>query len=64
MKLKVHVRSREDSVQVFCPDLPGCSAAASSEKEALRLLRERVSEYFAESATPVVPGTRVKELEV
>jgi len=67
MKLNVHVRSREASVQVFCPDLPGCSAAAASEPEALRLLRERIAEYFLDSLdspTPLVPGTRVLELEV
>jgi predicted RNase H-like HicB family nuclease len=64
MKIKVHVMERESSVQAFCPDLPGCSAAATSEEEALSLLRERVTAYFMEDALLVDPGTRVMELEV
>ena len=64
MKIKVHVMDRENSVQVFCPDLPGCSAAATNEDEALSLLRERVTAYFMEDALLVNPGTRVMELEV
>ncbi len=65
MKIKVHVMAREESVQVFCPDLPGCAAVAPSEHEALRLLRERVSEYFMEEDPLLLdPGARVMELEV
>src|SRR2546421_12024939 len=47
MKLNVHIRSRQGTVQAFCPDLPGCSASAQTEKEAITLLRARVDEYFA-----------------
>ncbi len=65
MKIKVHVMTREDNVQVFCPDLPGCSAAAPSETDAIRLLRERVNEYFTvEDPILLDPGTRIMELEV
>jgi hypothetical protein len=64
MKIKVHVLDRQEYVQVFCPDLPGCSAAAANEDEALGLLRDRVTEYFMEDALLVDPGTRVMELEV
>lgn len=63
MKLQVHVRERRNSVQAFCPDLPGCSASATTEAEALSLLRARVDEYFAARPT-VLPGTRVIQLEV
>ena len=63
MKLQVHIRERRNSVQAFCPDLPGCSAAASTQAEALSLLRTRVDEYFA-ARPPVVPGTRVIQVEV
>ena len=49
----------------YCPDLLGCSAAARSEEEALRLLRERIREYFKESRDdPVPPGTRRVEVEL
>ncbi|HEY2747264.1 MAG TPA: hypothetical protein VGL86_21730 [Polyangia bacterium] len=67
MKLKVHIRAKSqgksDVVQAYCPDLPGCSASARNEAEALALLRARVEEYFA-TPTPVVPGTRVITFEV
>ena len=63
MKLQIHIRERRDAVQAFCPDLPGCSAAAATEAEALSLLRARVDEYFA-ARPSVVPGTRVVQLEV
>jgi hypothetical protein len=64
MKVEVHIRSRRGVVQAFCPDLPGCSASAPNEPEALRLLRTRVDEYFTTSSTDVVAGTRVIQLEV
>jgi hypothetical protein len=63
VKLQVHVRERRNSVQAFCPDLPGCSASATTEAEALSLLRARVDEYFS-GRPSVLPGTRVIQLEV
>ena len=63
MKLQVHIRTQRGVVQAFCPDLPGCSASAASEAEALSLLRARIDTIFA-SRTAVVPGTRVIQLEV
>ncbi len=64
MKLPVHVRAREGAVQAYCPDLPGCSAAARTEPEALRLLLARIEAHFAESARAALPGTRIVHIEV
>jgi hypothetical protein len=64
MKLNVHILSRQDTVQAYCPDLPGCSASGETEKEALSLLRARVDEYFAARVRVLLPGTRVIQLEV
>jgi hypothetical protein len=64
MKLNVLVRRRADMVQAFCPDLPGCSASAPTEQEALELLRARVDEYFAFRIRALPPGTRIVQLEV
>jgi predicted RNase H-like HicB family nuclease len=64
MKLSVHVRSQFGTVQAFCPDLPGCSATAQTEKAAIDLLRARIDEYFATRTRPLQPGTRVIQLEV
>ena len=64
MKLNVHIRSSRGAVQAYCPDLPGCSAAAPNEAEALRLLRERLAELLAAAPRAVLPCTRVIQIEV
>jgi predicted RNase H-like HicB family nuclease len=66
MQVPVHIRSSEarGTVQVFCPDLPGCSASAPTVEEALELLRTRVREYFTISTRRAPAGTRVITIEV
>ena len=64
MKLSVHVQTRDDGVRAFCPDLPGCSASARTEDEALRLLRARVSRCFDNASRPTTPNTRIVSIEV
>ncbi len=66
MKINVHIRAGSvfDTVQAFCPDLPGCSASAQTEEEALRRLRARVDEYFSPRSKALPPGTRIIQLEV
>ena len=63
MKLNVHIRSAQGTTQAYCPDLPGCSASAKTEKEALALLRARIDDYFS-TRVRAMPGTRVIQLEV
>lgn len=65
MKIVVHVRQSRDaaSIQAYCPDLPGCSASAPTEAEALAVLRRRISEHFTRGARPA-PGARTLTLEV
>jgi hypothetical protein len=64
MKLQVHIRRGVDGVQAFCPELPGCSATAPHEAQALEQLRERIGRYFAPKASSLLPGTRVVHIEV
>lgn len=64
MKLPVHVQTRADGVRAFCPDLPGCSASARTEDEALRRLRARIEACFASASHAPPPGTRVVHIEV
>jgi hypothetical protein len=64
MKLRVLVRKGVDGVQAFCPELPGCSATAPREVEALERLRERIARCLAPSASPPLPGTRVVHIEI
>jgi predicted RNase H-like HicB family nuclease len=48
-----------DTVRAYCPDLPGCSATAATEGEALLRLRHRVADYFTpDAAESLPPGTR------
>jgi hypothetical protein len=66
MQLTVHVKQPhpQGPVQVFCPDVPGCSAAAASLDDALELLRRRVRDVFAASARRAPAGARVLSIEV
>lgn len=48
-----------DVVRVYCPDLPGCSATATTLEAALERLRQRVTFHFArDTERPLPPGTR------
>lgn len=60
MKISVLLRRGRvaGQVQAYCPDLPGCSATAASEAEALALLERRVADYFCGDRRPTPPGTR------
>ena len=66
MKVAVHVRKspEHDAIQAWCPDLPGCAAAAPTELEALELLRRRIDEHFGMTSRRVPPGTRVVMLSL
>ncbi len=55
---------RTGRVRAYCPDLPGCSAVAGSEPDALALLRRRIEDYFARSPLRAAPGTRTTTVEV
>jgi predicted RNase H-like HicB family nuclease len=64
MKLPIVVQTRPGGVLVYCPDLPGCSASAGTQDEAVRRLRERIASCFSTSAASPPPGTRVIHIEV
>ena len=67
MKIPVHIQTgrHQGSVRAFCPDLPGCSASASTDVDALTLLRERIAEYFDRGSSEALPpGTRRALIEI
>ncbi|MFH1808612.1 MAG: hypothetical protein ABIJ09_07700 [Pseudomonadota bacterium] len=66
MEISVHLRKGQGQVvQAFCPDLPGCSAIARDDRQALELLRQRVLDYFEhQDQEPLAAGTRRVTLEV
>lgn len=65
MKLQVFVEmSRETGLfRVYCPELPGCSAAEDSREEALEELRRRIRDHFR-SARRVPPGAECVEIDL
>lgn len=67
MNVPIYIRRLNDGehVQAYSPDLFGLSATASSEREVLELIRERLEELFSHTRvmTPP-PGTRKVELEL
>jgi hypothetical protein len=66
VKLAIHLRpGREpDTVQAFCPEVPGCSAHGRSDREALERLRARLAEQLSRPRGALPPGTRVIEIDV
>ena len=64
MKLPVHIQRRPDGVRAFCPDLPGCSASAPTEDEALRKVRAWIETSFAPTRRAAPTGTRIVHIEV
>jgi predicted RNase H-like HicB family nuclease len=64
MQVPVHIKNGRDTVQAYCPDLPGCSASAPTVEEALELLRSRVQEYFTAGSRRTPAGTRIITIEV
>jgi predicted RNase H-like HicB family nuclease len=66
MKIPVLLRRARQTgaFQAYCPDLPGCSAHAATEADALDLLRRRIADYFDGQQRPVPPGERRTVLEL
>jgi predicted RNase H-like HicB family nuclease len=65
MKVTVILRPgrRGDTVQAFCPDLPGVSAFGRTDEEALAELRRRAATLTENPGSPP-PGTRVVTLDL
>jgi hypothetical protein len=65
MKVTVFLRPgrQADTVQAFCPDLPGVSAFGRTEEEALAELRRRAATLGKNLGSPP-PGTRVVTLDL
>jgi len=65
VRVVVHIRrGRSGQFLAFCPDLPGCSATASTEAEALHVLRRRISQGFERPAKPAPPHTQCIVIDV
>lgn len=63
MKYKVVLRKSDEGYSVSCPGLPGCWSQGATEEEAMRNIRDAISEYLA-AISDSVAGGDVREVEV
>ena len=65
MPIAIHIRPGRTSgyVQAYSPDLAGCSAAAPSEEEALRLVGQRIRDYIEDARVNLLPRVP-REVEI
>ncbi|MBR8828087.1 MAG: type II toxin-antitoxin system HicB family antitoxin [Gomphosphaeria aponina SAG 52.96 = DSM 107014] len=47
---------------VWCPELPGCLSAGTTEEEALNNIREAIELYLQPDAIELLPGALVREV--
>jgi predicted RNase H-like HicB family nuclease len=47
----------------WCPELPGCTSAGVTEKEALAGMREAIELYLEQDPLDLQPGSRLAEVE-
>jgi len=53
-----------DSYAAYCPELPGCTSAGDTEKEAIDNIREAILLYLQPIPVRPAPGHKVVEIEV
>jgi len=49
---------------IWCPELPGCTSAGSSEDEALENIRVAIELYLEPSEIKLEPGSIVRQIAV
>ncbi len=68
MEYAVIIEKAGENYSAYVPDLPGCIAAADTEEETERLIREGVAMYLdelrASGQLVPLPTTRVREVDV
>jgi predicted RNase H-like HicB family nuclease len=66
MKWRVVLERDEESGEwaVWCPELPGCTSAGTTEEEALANIREAIELYLEQDAVPIAPTAVVREVYV
>ncbi len=47
---------------VWCPELPGCASAGTTEEEALRNIREAIALYLQQDPIEIEPGAIICEV--
>jgi len=49
---------------VWCPELPGCTSAGTTEEEALVNVREAIGLYLEPDPISLAPGTITREVSI
>lgn len=49
---------------VWCPELPGCTSAGTTEEEAMANIREAIELYLEPDVLPLAPSALVREVFV
>ena len=47
---------------IWCPELPGCVSAGTTEQEALETIREAIALYLEQDPIELEPGAIVREV--
>ena len=47
---------------IWCPELPGCVSAGTTEQEALESIREAIALYLEQDPIELEPGAIVREV--
>lgn len=49
---------------IWCPELPGCTSAGSTEEEAMDNIREAIALYLEPSPIELMPNSVVRQVAV
>jgi predicted RNase H-like HicB family nuclease len=63
MKYKVVLNESEEGFSISCPGLPGCWSQGVTEEEALKNIKDAITEYLA-AVEQLVQGQEVREVSV
>lgn len=66
MKWRVILEKDEESGEwaVWCPELPGCTSAGETEREALENIKEAIELYLQPDNYPLAPKALTREVVV
>ncbi|REJ60750.1 type II toxin-antitoxin system HicB family antitoxin [Microcystis aeruginosa] len=66
MKWRVILEPDPDTNEwaIWCPELPGCTAAGITQEEALNNIQEAIELYLQPDAIDLLPGAVIREVIV
>lgn len=64
IRVVVELDREAGAFAAYCPELPGCTSAGDSEKEAVDNIREAIALYLEPTPLKVEAGAKVTEVDV